>query len=550
MSNSSDSENSKKKEKNIYQENNKQFDDFRQSSDEDSREIFDDSLNSPVERGSLLIKTGVKRQRDPKDVSGNHKSRHTMETDHAHVEEDSPHSFTLAHNIAEDNPSNPGSPIRSNSTNELRYREEDLNSPFELLRAFSRLYQLRRTEERFSDESEQLPTTINTISKSSEKGKEKATDIVDKSHIKQTHPRQESVPSSQAKGLEQPHSRQDFVQSSLDKSFYKPASRSRISGRPKKQEPIDKSLPRPLFLLRRKNRHLAPDEPEETLSSISYHSDTDFSRLDHRFYSYGSSESDRPPDASLDGQSILGELGDLPHGWQSPFQEDQERSETSQLPPQPSLVDISLDAESQDIIEPRSQEDYGYDEMQDPNIHEEIDFPGFDDVITGREESHEQIHDKLSPEDLDIFQNYEQPRHYDRVLPSQRFTERKIEERVQANLDGVKIPPVMAIGNLMQRRIFSRFTDKKIEPGAVQKIIEASELFFEQMADDLKAYTKHASRKKLTCEDMKLLMKRQRLLTGKRTLEVVAHEYLPRELYDLVCISATADNELYPESVE
>ncbi|KAI9030873.1 hypothetical protein CLU79DRAFT_359523 [Phycomyces nitens] len=108
----------------------------------------------------------------------------------------------------------------------------------------------------------------------------------------------------------------------------------------------------------------------------------------------------------------------------------------------------------------------------------------------------------------------------------------------------------MAVGNLIQRRIFSRFTNKKIESSATQKIIEASELFFEQMADDLKAYTKHAGRKKVTCQDLKLLMKRQYQLTDKRTLETLAHEYLPRELWDLVCVSAIADNELYPPSVE
>lgn len=43
---------------------------------------------------------------------------------------------------------------------------------------------------------------------------------------------------------------------------------------------------------------------------------------------------------------------------------------------------------------------------------------------------------------------------------------------------------------------------------------------------------------------------RQGLLTEQTSLEALAHEYLPREMWDSICVSALAHNELYPAVVE
>ncbi|KAI9030872.1 hypothetical protein CLU79DRAFT_359540 [Phycomyces nitens] len=248
--------------------------------------------------------------------------------------------------------------------------------------------------------------------------KKKATDIV-RLPIDQTSSRQEPLPPSPSRYIGQ-----------------STTQRKQQLNRPKYRESLHTIPAFPISILHRKDRHRDPEEPEESLSSISYNSDTNFSRLDYRAYSGTHTESDKSIGDSLDDKSILGDLGDLPHGWQSPFQEE-ERPETPQLTPQPSLDGISLDVESHGVLEPFSQEGYEYDDIQGQNIQEEIDFPGFDNVITGHEGSQEQTNDKL-PWDVDIFEIEEEPPQHDRILPNQRFIERKAEEHETARLEGIK----------------------------------------------------------------------------------------------------------------
>ncbi|KAI8062726.1 hypothetical protein BC940DRAFT_308232 [Gongronella butleri] len=73
-----------------------------------------------------------------------------------------------------------------------------------------------------------------------------------------------------------------------------------------------------------------------------------------------------------------------------------------------------------------------------------------------------------------------------------------------------------------------------------------SDLFFEQVCQDLKAYADHAGRSEVQSKDVQLLMERQRLINNEANLEALAHEHLPRELWDELCVSAVADNYLHP----
>lgn len=58
------------------------------------------------------------------------------------------------------------------------------------------------------------------------------------------------------------------------------------------------------------------------------------------------------------------------------------------------------------------------------------------------------------------------------------------------------------------KKLFSAFTSMKQESGVEKRLQEASNLFFEQLADDVAAYADHAHRKTVTAEDIILLMKR------------------------------------------
>ena len=60
---------------------------------------------------------------------------------------------------------------------------------------------------------------------------------------------------------------------------------------------------------------------------------------------------------------------------------------------------------------------------------------------------------------------------------------------------------------------------------------QASEWFFEQVGEDLEAYSNHAKRKKRIDDmDVLTLMKRQRVIGRDRSLEALAQEYLPDEV--------------------
>lgn len=86
----------------------------------------------------------------------------------------------------------------------------------------------------------------------------------------------------------------------------------------------------------------------------------------------------------------------------------------------------------------------------------------------------------------------------------------------------------------------------------VGRYAQLRSLFFEQMLDDLKSYKESQPedlQDEITPEDMILLMRRQKIITDKQSLEAVAHKYLPKEYSDLVSQSALAYNRLYPAVV-
>ncbi|KAK7756651.1 hypothetical protein SLS62_001488 [Diatrype stigma] len=70
----------------------------------------------------------------------------------------------------------------------------------------------------------------------------------------------------------------------------------------------------------------------------------------------------------------------------------------------------------------------------------------------------------------------------------------------------------------------------KISADTLDAIIQATDWFFEQLADDLQAYAKHAGRKTIDESDMITLMRRQRQTSASTTPFALAQRHLPREL--------------------
>ncbi|KAG2181266.1 hypothetical protein INT43_008849 [Umbelopsis isabellina] len=108
---------------------------------------------------------------------------------------------------------------------------------------------------------------------------------------------------------------------------------------------------------------------------------------------------------------------------------------------------------------------------------------------------------------------------------------------------GVVIP---SLPKVLIRDLFQSFSKSKVSREALDSVIEASHQFFAQATEDLSVYANHAGRTMIQENDVQCLMRRQRILSEKVTLEALAHKLLPRELWDEICVSALANNELHP----
>lgn len=79
--------------------------------------------------------------------------------------------------------------------------------------------------------------------------------------------------------------------------------------------------------------------------------------------------------------------------------------------------------------------------------------------------------------------------------------------------------------------VAGRFTNKRIGKDVLSALEKASNLFFEQVAGDLETYAAHAGRRTIDESDAVMLMKRQRVVGEKITVEGLAEGLLHRELY-------------------
>ncbi|CAG8476375.1 8418_t:CDS:2 [Diversispora eburnea] len=88
------------------------------------------------------------------------------------------------------------------------------------------------------------------------------------------------------------------------------------------------------------------------------------------------------------------------------------------------------------------------------------------------------------------------------------------------------------------KNIFGNFTKRKITSEAMQAVLEGTQIFFEQIADDLAIYATNGKRE--------MIKEKDGLITDKVTFESLAERHLPRELSEEVCQVAKAGNLLFP----
>ncbi|KAF9888412.1 hypothetical protein FE257_008690 [Aspergillus nanangensis] len=96
--------------------------------------------------------------------------------------------------------------------------------------------------------------------------------------------------------------------------------------------------------------------------------------------------------------------------------------------------------------------------------------------------------------------------------------------------------PVPNIPSGVIRKLATRFaparagSKTKISKTTLAAIEQASSWYFEQVSEDVAAYSKHAGRKTIDESDVTALMRRQRHLNGANTVFSLAQKHLPKEL--------------------
>ncbi|KAI8333435.1 hypothetical protein BC941DRAFT_473630 [Chlamydoabsidia padenii] len=82
-----------------------------------------------------------------------------------------------------------------------------------------------------------------------------------------------------------------------------------------------------------------------------------------------------------------------------------------------------------------------------------------------------------------------------------------------------------------------------LKPESMRELEHVTDCYLDQLCTDLTTLADHAGDKVIDKDHIEL----QRLLDSGNSLEALAHEHLPRELWDEICVSAMSNNYLYPK---
>ncbi|KAI1235524.1 hypothetical protein IHE44_0002401 [Lamprotornis superbus] len=99
------------------------------------------------------------------------------------------------------------------------------------------------------------------------------------------------------------------------------------------------------------------------------------------------------------------------------------------------------------------------------------------------------------------------------------------------------------------KEIFRHFAKMPMTRDAFKIVEKCSERYFQQLSNDLEAYTHHAGRKTVEAADLEVLMRRQGLVTDKMPLNVLIERYLPLEYRKLLIPVAVSGNKVIPRKI-
>ncbi|KAG1053185.1 hypothetical protein G6F43_004723 [Rhizopus delemar] len=326
----------------------------------------------------------------------------------------------------------------------------------------------------------------------------------------------------------------------------------------KNAPPVQLRSPLVFNFKKRKNRHLEADDVS-VLSEMTIHTNTNYSRLDRL------SDFDHMSIATQDllpPEEEEGVLDEIERG--SVKSDKMIQKETTPIP--------IISKDSQEIKDVRS-------DMFESSLWEEEERISQGDEMVVRKDKEDVLMDQEPVKSIEQV-NEEEEGIYDGFMDDVHFGYGGIEEveedEVRTTMDDLNRPTritkrINLEDNFARKRIYEKtgqvelrqsmnvhhvkqlFTNKiamnKRVPCNVSTFAMIADVFCDQLADDLLAYKENDEEKsdEITMDDMMLLMKRQRLLNDKTTLQSLIYKHLPREYWDDLIVSALADNVLSTE---
>lgn len=100
--------------------------------------------------------------------------------------------------------------------------------------------------------------------------------------------------------------------------------------------------------------------------------------------------------------------------------------------------------------------------------------------------------------------------------------------------------------NLVKKQ-FTHFAGLRVTKEAIEEVMKVSEKYWDNLAQDLEAYAKHAGRKQINMSDFELLFKRQGHVTERQSLKSLIEKYLPMEEREQLIPVARAGNRIEPK---
>lgn len=206
------------------------------------------------------------------------------------------------------------------------------------------------------------------------------------------------------------------------------------------------------------------------------------------------------------------------------------------------------DAESSDELAEEDLNDEQVVPTIEPELHVDLDGQQFgndttlDKVIDESASSDDEEEDepilhasrKISGSQLKLvdttLQSIQEPTKIRTNEPRQKYTSRHGIEYSSL--------PSSTIKKIATTIIRSTGSKSRLDKDTLASLSQATDWFFEQVADDLGAYARHAKRKTIEEADVIMLMKRQKVVSDTVTPFALASKLLPRELSGQVRVSA------------